>query len=499
MRLSTVADRIGSNRVGVLFVMVSGLACQHGSTPASVGDQFEAADITASGPAPELVPEAASGTRLKAAWVVGPEGERRFRHWRDSKLDLNCRFAVAADGKWRCLPLHANYANGYTDPACTTPGVKGFAGNTERFVKNDVGGACPPGVEIRRVGKPVPESSRFGRVGHGTVGGRGVASKPTTTCELQRMMGGAADVMYEIGEVVTPETFAAATVEVERKSGGAMGISVMHAEDGAREFWGWHDGARETDCALGPAADGRLRCLPRSRTFATGAFAEGGCQRPAGTTRGKSTCADAGFVRRETTGQCPLRTSVFRGGNRLQAGYRLSGETCAAAPGEHYELGEEIPVSALVAGERRRWRPGAGPLAIQIDEVAGLKSASALYDLRLGAACRAEECDGDVRCTPQSNLFVGMEFADPECQVPLARSFANNQCPSGVASAAVIPNQSCRDRTYYKVGPRHEGPVYLSFGGHCGKVVSSNQVGPAFRVGPAIKRDELVKLMEQER
>ena len=495
---STVAGGFGSGRVGVLLVMVGGLACRHGGTPAGAGDQLEAADITASGPAPDLVSEASSGTRLRATWVVGPDGERLFRHWRDSKLDLNCRFAVAADGKWRCLPLHANYPNGYSDPACTTPGVKGFAGKTERFVKNDVGASCPPGVEIRRVGKQVPEASRFERAGHGTIGGRGVAVQRTITCQLQRSLSGAADVMYEIGEVVAPETFAAATVEVERGAGAAVGISVIHAEDGAREFWGWHDGARETDCALGPAADGRLRCLPRSRTFATGAFAESGCQRTVGTIRGKSSCADVGFVRRETTGQCPLRTSVFRGGKRLAAAYRVSGETCATTPGEHYEMGEEIPVSALVAGERRRWRPGAGPLAIQIDEVAGLKSASTLFDLRLGAACRAEVCDGDTRCTPQANLFVGMEFADPECQVPLARSFSN-QCPSGVASAVTMPNQSCRDRTYYKVGPRHEGPVYLSFGGHCGKVVSSDDVRPAFRVGPAIKRDDLVKLTEQER
>jgi hypothetical protein len=30
--------------------------------------------------------------------------------------------------------------------------VKGFAGKTERFVKNEVGSTCPPDVEIRRVG-----------------------------------------------------------------------------------------------------------------------------------------------------------------------------------------------------------------------------------------------------------------------------------------------------------------------------------------------------------
>ena len=54
-----------------------------------------------------------SGSRIKAKVVFTPGGAQSFAGWYDTKLDVDCRFRTASDGKNRCLPVLSLYVNSY--------------------------------------------------------------------------------------------------------------------------------------------------------------------------------------------------------------------------------------------------------------------------------------------------------------------------------------------------------------------------------------------------
>src|SRR5688572_32578731 len=68
------------------------------------------------------------GTRLRAAWVVSPEGHRDFAGWYDTRLKADCRASRAADGEVRCLPVATPIESAFADAACTAPLVKELPG-----------------------------------------------------------------------------------------------------------------------------------------------------------------------------------------------------------------------------------------------------------------------------------------------------------------------------------------------------------------------------------
>ncbi|MFO0588813.1 MAG: hypothetical protein U0441_14785 [Polyangiaceae bacterium] len=76
----------------------------------------------------DAVPDAAadpvSGSRLKAKYRVGEDGSKSYLPyvWYDSQRKEDCGFALAADGKERCLPVGTyNAAPGiyFSDAACS--------------------------------------------------------------------------------------------------------------------------------------------------------------------------------------------------------------------------------------------------------------------------------------------------------------------------------------------------------------------------------------------
>jgi len=431
--------------LAVAVPMVGASSCRHGSStdplqPPAIDPSFGPVD-----PTPVLTAEAGSGSRLKAVWAIGPGGERVLRHWRDTKLDFNCLFSTAADGKWRCLPLHSVFPGAFhTDPACTVRAVAGFGGMGEKFVKMDAS-SCPPGVAIHRVGREVPGASRFRLVRHRRL----LPSEDSSSCEAAPMTTEfeRSLVVYEIGEEIPPENFVAGTLRREPAS-GPLAPTLLVGEDGSREFWLWSRAAGGGECVVGLAADGELRCLPRSVVGAFGAFSDSACGASAGTARTTSTCQEVELVRGPHKGRCPVLTSIFRGGKRLPTGYALGDSNgCAVASGVYFAMGEEVPPTEFVAARRRRWHASTGPLAIELQEVAGSSVRTEFVDLRFDTRCKAESCNDDLRCAPTTTLEVShFYFADPTCSQPLADGPAN-VCPPRVA-ASVYPTKSCDERAF---------------------------------------------------
>jgi hypothetical protein len=52
------------------------------------------------------------------------------------------------------------------------------------------------------------------------------------------------------------------------------------AEDGSRQFVGWHDTGRDEDCSFGFAADGAQRCLPATQYGVWGYYSDDQCTVP---------------------------------------------------------------------------------------------------------------------------------------------------------------------------------------------------------------------------
>lgn len=59
------------------------------------------------------------GARLAPTYLESDDGSRQFLGWHDRLHDVDCSFAVAADGVWRCIPNGADAGHFFADAACT--------------------------------------------------------------------------------------------------------------------------------------------------------------------------------------------------------------------------------------------------------------------------------------------------------------------------------------------------------------------------------------------
>lgn len=81
-----------------------------------------------------------SGNRIKARFLVTPDGARSFVGWRDTERDEDCDFKLASDGKQRCLPSGATATGVFTDAACTVPLAWGGSCTSIPYVITTAGG-----------------------------------------------------------------------------------------------------------------------------------------------------------------------------------------------------------------------------------------------------------------------------------------------------------------------------------------------------------------------
>ena len=65
--------------------------------------------------------QAESGAQLKPTYLEGTDGSRQLLGWHDTARDVDCSFATAADGTWRCLPGGAEAGRFFADATCSQP------------------------------------------------------------------------------------------------------------------------------------------------------------------------------------------------------------------------------------------------------------------------------------------------------------------------------------------------------------------------------------------
>lgn len=75
-------------------------------------------------PVPSAHADPAPGSRLKPKFRLGDDGAKEYLGgvWWDSDRNEDCSFAVAADGKTRCLPKGSDFRY-FADAQCATPMV----------------------------------------------------------------------------------------------------------------------------------------------------------------------------------------------------------------------------------------------------------------------------------------------------------------------------------------------------------------------------------------
>lgn len=104
-----------------------------------------------------LTPRVGSGSdRLVPAFVWPPGTEMLVAGWHDTMNDVDCTFALASDGKTRCLPVASTGTILFTDGACTSPGRVAVLSDPScigvRRYAREVSTTCPPTTRIYSLG-----------------------------------------------------------------------------------------------------------------------------------------------------------------------------------------------------------------------------------------------------------------------------------------------------------------------------------------------------------
>jgi hypothetical protein len=121
---------------------------------------------------------------LKVVWATGPEGQRIFHAWYDTKLELNCRFDFASDGKKRCLPVAAlGTGSAFTDSQCSAPAAQTFGTLETPYYKILNPSAYPPRTIVGKLGAKLPADALFTRRNFRRTAKSGVYNYQRLACE----------------------------------------------------------------------------------------------------------------------------------------------------------------------------------------------------------------------------------------------------------------------------------------------------------------------------
>jgi hypothetical protein len=455
------------------------------------------------------IPSAESGSRLRAQFLVTPDGDEIFRGFFDSLRGESCATRLTSDGTY-CIPLdvsitrqdvrdgHITDFRQYADPACKQPvfwgGVACEGKHEPRYVLSTVeryveqGGpssyCVDPDWEIRELGAKITPKSTFYHDGSGN-------------CLESFSRSG--ETFFEESQPLPRDAFVAMH-EATRRMPGRLRARELRGSDGARQLLGWFDSERNEACAFALAADLQPRCLPSFQAYG-GFFSDAGCSVPAaqpdlahwlGACGGEPlryvmSSVDAGSP-------CAYGMAYSRVGPALPEGtpIRSPHGPCPAEPWRtadaarpFFAVGESIPAEAFVpletawvgAGRLRQERhrnPEGFTIPAFLDPKLDQQSLEAnvdrWYDTERGELCSFLLADdGSQRCVPERvnagpdmydwNLGETGYFTEATCtSLPLA-TYQSSYCTrgsDGVRTLGKVPSyartalnpQACQETAY---------------------------------------------------
>ncbi len=381
-----------------------------------------------------------SGRRLHAR-VLEVDGVQQFIEWVDTKLGVRCAFERASDGALRCLPRTSG-------PVWHCPELVAAPLTAEDAACPEVFPALPNEAEYRATyASDVCSSTK-------TILHAGAPVTPSGRCkESPAMRPGT----YELREVtrVTPSELVAATLVTEKR--GALAVSVLVADDGAREVRGIVDPSAGEECAP-PHGEDSGPCT--SRIAYVGSELDATCAR---------SVAVAGPVCNDRPPPRAVAHYTDCGVELLQPGRRLdvsevhrrsrTGE-CGLAPMEgraFYEVVGPLP-SGVFPDVSTAWI-GHGRIAVRVWATTGGErlTASGFVDTQLGEPCEGYPIEGVLRCIPSRATFAHL-YADEHCTVPLV-SIDDTAGGCGAKPTLALRRLDC-GHAVHAVGARYDGPVF---------------------------------------
>ncbi len=366
-----------------------------------------------------LVPGLADGTRLRARVWDGGDDARIFRTWFDTELGVECQFAMAADGRYRCLPSGSSAIwldpVVFSDAACTRPAV--------------IVPSCEPApayVHGPRIATPTcdePEGLPVLALGplRGTPRYYRQLGAGCTALEAA-----AEQQVHDVGDEVPAASFVPAQLRVPE---GAARVSpyVFVGEDGAQEAVSSWDREHDRECTWFAAAD-RFLCRPVEVVLHYDwIWADAGCSVHAAVDLvSVRPCAPPTAV--IGAGDGPYFESYLEVGAEVPRSQVFNDEqgTCSPEtselPDTYYLEGAPIPASSLPT--LLHVLDGVGRLRAErfTDEQGNpLAVATRLHDSEAGQACVLATFVDGLRCLPDPGYAtLGPLFADPTCTTPLA-------------------------------------------------------------------------------
>lgn len=137
-----------------------------------------------------------NGSRLRARVFVGEDGSKQFLGWHDTELDIDCAFARAPNGSYRCFPTDTTFDSGiyFTDSSCNIEAV--IAACEPKYITR-VQAGCDGGTIVSSVGAESPT----------------LYLKSGASCISYTAPAGY--TAYARGSDINASTFAGASVEVD--------------------------------------------------------------------------------------------------------------------------------------------------------------------------------------------------------------------------------------------------------------------------------------------
>jgi len=372
-----------------------------------------------------------SGTRLRAKLDVF-DSARRFVRWRDTQLSVECDYAVASDGRWRCLPDASALAlTLFDDAQCRTAvGAWSTGGPAPQYVPVPPQPfQCNQGTRYFTLGAAYTPSTIYTRSGSDCVAG---SVDPALT------------YVRTAGEA-PPATFVAATESIEPR-GARLSIRQLDGEDGSRQEHEILDGGRgQARCLIANGEGPEVRCTPRDLAYVEGYFSDATCQTQAAFHPGFSqeTCSHApSAILGSPSGFYEVGAVVSTQPYRGTPGSCTADTPAAELLATFYSLGAAIPTSAFAPVTVTIDGSGRGRLRTARAESGERVVALSFYDGQKNVDCITQVAsDGQTRCLPIATSSTYL-FVDDACShgvltqpagsaPPAPNSYAGASAPVG--------------------------------------------------------------------
>ena len=437
-----------------------------------------------------------SGTRLKKVVLDHGGDDADFVRFIDTDYaDTECRFANAADGSLRCLPVGSDTpvftfgSHLWTDAGCTNSIVEvSFEGTPTSFAVYD-------GPQASCAGEPTPP--RFHQAGSRLPydGDETVYQKDYFTGACTATTSSFNRSYYTLGAEIPAATF---VFGLESVSTGRLQARSIAGEDGSRscDHVSFHDTERDEACTVQVSEDGVDRCLPQF-TFQQTFYTDAGCTAGAtGASAQQASCAasNARYLL-PPIGTCSPGRALYRRADKAPGQFYFLAGTCSAleAGWEVFPAGAHVPPTRFIGMTEERKDVGGRLQRIDLVGGGARLHKDLWFDPELDSACWFRRTEsGTWRCVPvsrpgalvSSRSAVRNGYSDAGCTA--AVQAATEDC-SGAAPHYIVDTSDAS--RVYPVG--EELATFYQSAGACVPVE-----GNWYQVGAALPFDSLVSAYE---